>query len=80
MSGSYLLDTSVFINAIRPAVRLPLARYAYSVTTELELLFFPELSAEEEDAIRSVLSSMKRIELSEDIKRETIRVRRSTPE
>jgi len=31
MSGSYLLDTNVFINAIRRQLQLPAAHYAYSV-------------------------------------------------
>lgn len=78
MNGSYLLDTNVFINAIRHSVRLPLARYSYSVITELELLSFPGLPSEVEDAIRSILSNMKRIELVHDIKDEAIRVRRRT--
>ena len=78
MNGSYLLDTNVFINAIRHGVKLPLARYSYSVVTELELLSFPELTSEDEAAIGSVLSRMTRIELGNDVRRETIRVRRST--
>ncbi|WP_427046987.1 hypothetical protein [Halomonas casei] len=45
MSGSYLLDTNVFINAITRQLHLPPADYAYSVITELELLSFPNLSA-----------------------------------
>ncbi len=43
MSGSYLLDTNVFINAIERQLRLPSANYVYSVITELELLAFPGL-------------------------------------
>ncbi|XKH61526.1 type II toxin-antitoxin system VapC family toxin [Halomonas sediminis] len=78
MSGSYLLDTNVFINAIRHGVRLPLASYSYSVITELELLSFPGLPSEEEASIRSILRSMTRIELGDDIKDEVIRVRRGT--
>lgn len=78
MNGSYLLDTNVFINAIKHGVRLPSAYYAYSVITELELLSFPGLPSDEEKAIRSILSNMQRVELVDDIKSEAIRVRRST--
>ena len=78
MNGSYLLDTNVFINAIRDGVKLPSAFYAYSVITELELLSFPELTSEDELTIRSVLSRMTKVILSDDIRRETIQVRRST--
>lgn len=47
MSGKYLLDTNVFINAIERQLRLPSAHYAFSVITELELLAFPSLPLEE---------------------------------
>ena len=76
MSGSYLLDTNAFINAIRRGIKLPSARYSYSVITELELLSFPELSLEEEYAICSILRYMNRIELDDNIRRKTISVRR----
>lgn len=46
MSGNYLLDTNVFINAIDRQLRLPAAHYAYSVITALELLAFPGLLSE----------------------------------
>lgn len=78
MSGSYLLDTNVFINAIRRQLQLPAAHYAYSVITELKLLGFPGLVPEEEHAIQVVLDQLTRVELDPQVRAETIRVRRST--
>ncbi|MCH4809982.1 type II toxin-antitoxin system VapC family toxin [Vreelandella neptunia] len=78
MSGSYLLDTNVFINAIERQLRLPSAHYAYSVITELELLAFPGLPPEEEQAIKVILSQLTRVELNHQVQAETIKIRRST--
>tara|TARA_R110002012_G_scaffold287748_1_gene480246 strand:+ start:253 stop:621 length:369 start_codon:yes stop_codon:yes gene_type:complete len=78
MSGSYLLDTNVFINAIDRQLRLPAAHYAYSIITELELLAFPGLLSEEEQAIKVILAQLTRVELDHQVKTETIKVRRST--
>ncbi|WP_110648664.1 type II toxin-antitoxin system VapC family toxin [Salinicola peritrichatus] len=78
MSGSYLLDTNVFINAIRRRLQLPAAHYTYSVITELELLGFPGLASEEEHAIQAVLDQLTRVELDSSVRAETIRVRRNT--
>lgn len=78
MSGNYLLDTNVFINAIERQLRLPVAHYAYSVITELELLAFPGLPTDEEQAIKAILVQLTRVELNYQVKEETIKVRRKT--
>ncbi len=78
MSGNYLLDTNVFINAIERQLRLPAAHYAYSVITELELLAFPGLLPQEEHAIKVILDQLTRVELDHQVKTETIKVRRNT--
>lgn len=78
MSGSYLLDTNVFINAIERQLCLPTAHYAFSVITELELLAFPGLLPEDEQAIKVILAQLTRVELDQQVKNETIKVRRST--
>ena len=78
MSGNYLLDTNVFINAIERQLCLPAAHYAFSVTTELELLAFPGLLPEDEQAIKVILAQLTRVELDHQVKNETIKVRRST--
>lgn len=78
MSGSYLLDTNVFINAMSRQLHLPPADYAYSVITELELLSFPNLPAEEGHAIKTLLAQLTRVELDGRVKAETIQIRRNT--
>lgn len=78
MSGSYLLDTNVFINAIERQLCLPAAHYIFSVITELELLAFPGLLPEEEHAIKVILAQLTRVELDYQVKEETIKVRRNT--
>ncbi|MBL1266657.1 MAG: type II toxin-antitoxin system VapC family toxin [Halomonas sp.] len=78
MSGNYLLDTNVFINAIERRLCLPAAHYAYSVITELELLAFPGLLPQEEHAIKVILAQLTRVELDHQVKTETIKVRRNT--
>ncbi|MCL5424617.1 MAG: type II toxin-antitoxin system VapC family toxin [Gammaproteobacteria bacterium] len=78
MIGNYLLDTNVFINAIDRQLRLPAANYAYSVITELELLAFPGLLIEDEQAVKMILAQLTRVELDHQVKNETIKVRRST--
>lgn len=78
MSGKYLLDTNVFINAIERQLRLPAAHYAFSVITELELLAFPSLPSDEEQAIKAILSQLTRVELDNQVRNATIVVRRTT--
>lgn len=78
MSGDYLLDTNVFINAIKRQLCLPPAHYAYSVITELELLGFPGLPLQEEQAISALLANLTRVELNHLVKQETINTRRHT--
>ncbi|HBQ05060.1 MAG: PIN domain-containing protein [Halomonas sp.] len=78
MSGNYLLDTNVFINAIERQLCLPPAYYAYSVITELELLGFPGLPLQEEQAISALLAKLTRVELNHSVKIETINTRRHT--
>ena len=78
MTGKhFLLDTNIFINAIHQKLKLPAAHYSYSVITELELLGFPRLSTTDEQAIKSFLGQLTRIELNEQVRQETIRIRRS---
>ena len=78
MSGDYLLDTNVFINAIEQQLCLPPAHYAYSVMTELELLCFPDLPLQEEQAISALLAKLTRVELNQPVRVETINTRRHT--
>ncbi|WP_404415236.1 type II toxin-antitoxin system VapC family toxin [Marinospirillum sp.] len=79
MNGNrYLLDTNIFINAIHQKIKLPIAHYAFSVITELELLGFPGLNSTDEAVIKAILQQLTRIELNEQIRAETIQIRRSS--
>ena len=78
MNGDYLLDTNVFINAINRQLRLPPARYLFSVITELELLSFPDLKPADEERIRSILGQLTCVEIDEFVKKEAIDFRQRT--
>lgn len=56
MSGRFLLDTNAIIYALNRCLTLPAGDYAFSVITEMELLSFAGLSAEEEKTIRGLLA------------------------
>jgi len=78
MSGSYLLDTNAIIYAINRKLRLPKGTYAVSVITKLELLSWPQLTQEEEQKLRQVLSALSVIELEHAIQESSVKVRRAT--
>ena len=74
-----VLDTNVTLYLLggRLARPLPLAEYAVSVITEMELLSFPTLTPSEEGAIRQFLASLKLAELSAEVRGIAIQLRRS---
>ena len=77
MNGdSYLLDTNVVIVALNQRLVLPDANYYVSVITEIELLSFPAISAKDEYQIKRFLSDIDVVELTPNIKEETIILRR----
>jgi predicted nucleic acid-binding protein len=77
MNGdSYLLDTNVVIVALNQRFVLPDAKYYVSVITEIELLSFPAISANDEYQIRRFLGDVDVVGLTPDIKEETIILRR----
>jgi len=78
MSGSYLLDTNAIIYAINRKLRFPKGTYAVSVITKLELLSWPQLTQEEEQKLRQVLSALSVIELEHAIQESSVKVRRAT--
>lgn len=75
----YLLDTNIVISLVNDELASPLpeGRYAVSVITELELLSFSKLSADEEAVIKSFLSLADKVGLTEEVKREAIRLRKN---
>ena len=76
MSG--LLDTNAALYLLggRLAKSLPEDRYAVSFITEMELLSYPHLSADEEANVRAFLASVEVCELSQGIKVLAIGLRR----
>jgi predicted nucleic acid-binding protein len=76
---SYLLDTNILLYLLggRLLDPIPSGPLSVSVMTEIELLSYPSLSPTEELQITNLLAKVQIIELSEPIKREAIRIRRS---
>ena len=80
MSGRAVLDTNVVLYILGDQLNprnLPDADLIVSVITELELLSYPKLSLSGEKTIRKFLSNIEIATLSEDIKRNTIALRKS---
>jgi len=75
---TFLLDTNTVIYLIndRLAMVLPAGRYGVSVITEIELLSFPDLQADEEQRIRAFLAVADRVTISEPIRDQAITLRR----
>jgi predicted nucleic acid-binding protein len=73
----YVVDTNpiiYFTENIIPA--LPAGKRLVSIITEMELLVYPDFTLEKEQGIRDFLNSVTIVPLTEDIKREAIRIRR----
>jgi len=62
MELNYVLDTNVVIYAEKGVLAepLPLGQYFLSIITEIELLSFPDLTTEQEDAIARTLGGRNR--------------------
>ena len=75
---SALLDTNAALYLLggRLANSLPEDRYAVSFITEMELLSYPHLSAEEEENVRAFLASVEVCGLSQGLKVLAIGLRR----
>ncbi len=73
---AYLLDTNSIIYALNNRCKLPLNDYIISIITEIELLSYHKLTQEDEKVLSSVLSSFRNINLTNEIKAQTIRLRR----
>ncbi|RYG48799.1 PIN domain-containing protein [bacterium] len=73
-----LLDTNIVLYELEGRLEeaLPESNLLVSVITEIELLSFSGLSAQDETRIRRLLSKIEIVSLDESIKEETIRLRR----
>ena len=78
MIQRYLLDTNAVIYLVsgRLALPLPDGRYSISIITEIELLSFAGISAEEEQRIRDLLILLDRVQLTDAVRDEAINLRR----
>jgi hypothetical protein len=74
----YLLDTNTIIYALNEGFKFPKNKYFVSVITEIELLSYSELTAKEEEILKSALSKFQSIELTQDIKQITIQIRKNS--
>ena len=81
----YLLDTNIVIGILKgdaqtktvlAAASLEISDYAVSQITRMELLSFPRLQQDEENAITRFLSSVQVIPLCEAVENRTIAFRR----
>ena len=78
--GQILADTNIFIyllkNDLRLGQLLDKKTIYISYITEVELLSFPKISANEIDTIRELISNCNIIHYSEDLKEDIIFLRR----
>ena len=74
----YLLDTNAIIYLIsgRLAASLPSGQYSFSVISEIELLSYPALSTEDEQKISELLTLLDRVELTQVVRLEAIKLRK----
>ena len=77
---TYCLDTNVVVYLLAGKLDpgLPVGSYFVSVVTELELLSYPAMTGPEEAAILGFLSEIEVIDLSIEIKREAVRLRKES--
>ncbi|MFA6922288.1 MAG: type II toxin-antitoxin system VapC family toxin [Gallionella sp.] len=79
MTVDYLFDTNILIYLLdnRLAEKLPSGRYGYTDITEIELLSFSALTAEDIEIINSYLSNITLVNLTKAIKQKTVSLRRT---
>jgi predicted nucleic acid-binding protein len=78
MAMTGLLDTNVALYLLggRLAEPLPTGSYGVSVITEMELLAWPSLTAEEEENVREFLNRLVICELTPSIRGRAVQLRR----
>jgi predicted nucleic acid-binding protein len=79
MNGNnYLLDTNSLIYAFKEGFVFPPYNYFVSIISEIELLSYHKLSRREEIILKEALSNFDIVNINEEIKKETINIRKST--
>ena len=73
-----LLDTNVVVYVLngRLAAPMPVGHYGVSVITEMELLAWPSLNAQEEGRVKAFLRSVVVCELTGGVRQTAVRLRR----
>ena len=73
----YLLDTNslIYLQSGKLAHALQVGAYAFSVISEIELLFWPQMQAEHEVVWRGLLAPLHRVELDAAVREMAIRLR-----
>jgi predicted nucleic acid-binding protein len=74
----YLLDTNAVIYLVNGRLSFPLpeGKYSISIITEIELLSFSDLSAEEEKRVLDLLLVLDRIQITDNVRDQAILLRR----
>ena len=81
MSGSFLLDTNAIINILKDEdfeKKFINEKFEFfiSIITEIELLAFPSMLIEEENKIKELLNKIIILNINNEIKDETLRIRK----
>ncbi len=74
----YLLDTNaiIYLHSNRLTAPLPVGDYSISVIAKMELLSYPNLTAEQEQRLAEFFEAVKIIQLQPDIQAEAIVLRK----
>lgn len=74
----YVLDTNIVIYLQKGVLLepLPVAQYAISVITEMELRSYPGITASQELWLKRLISDVQVISLNDSIKEQTIKLRK----
>ena len=78
MVVKYLLDTNalIYLEAGKIASHLAKGFYAYSVISEIELLSWPQMQADQEGVWRRILGTLYRVEIDSQVRESAILLRR----
>lgn len=74
MNGKFLLDTNFIIYALNSKAKLPPFSYCYSPITKIELLAYPKLTTDENNAIQAALARMQLVECDTSVIDKTITI------
>lgn len=76
--SKYLLDTNTIIYALNQGLKLKDGKYLVSIITEIELLSYANLTNNDEEILKRLLSRFESIELTKSVKEKTIQIRKES--